>query len=120
MRAPGWHTNRAIAKTVNGVGNTERNVATEPWTPEVFLTHNGVTIYHAFKDEFSDVCLDFWYSTSANALPNSDCEFDVRELPGFRGNIFQHDSEEHVRAIEAAIDAGFLHSESPYQRWCYD
>lgn len=87
-----------------------------PWEwiePEEFLTHRGVQIFHAYKDEFSDVPLEFWYSTSSTAGSGSPYEFDVRDLPGYRSRYRADEVSEHERLIKAAIDAGVLHSDTP-------
>ncbi len=72
--------------------------------PEKFLTHNDVTIYHTYKDDLSDVPLEFWYSTCANASAESEFEFDVRELP----LAAQLTDADHAVIIRSAIDAGIL------------
>lgn len=82
--------------------------------PERFLTYRGVTIYHAYKDDLSDVALDFWYSTSDCESPGSAFEFEIRELPGFRGRYDCLDQAEHRRAIRQAIAAGLLLNEVPF------
>jgi hypothetical protein len=80
---------------------------------EKFLKCKGVSIYHAYKDEFSDIPLDFWYSTCDSAAPGSDYEFDVREIPGYQSRIDGADHTEHKRAIRAAITAGLLRADTP-------
>ena len=50
--------------------------------PEVFIEHNGMTVYHVYKDdEISQGCREFWYTTD---LCGGDCNdpfaFDVREM----------------------------------------
>ena len=31
--------------------------------PEVFIEHNGMTVYHVYKDdEISQGCREFWYT----------------------------------------------------------
>ena len=87
-----------------------------PWQriePEVFLTHRGVRIFHAYKDELSDVPLEFWYSTSSAAEPGSPYEFDVRDLPGYRSRYRADEVSKHKRVIKSAIDAGLLQSDAP-------
>lgn len=87
-----------------------------PWKwiePEAFLTHRGVRIFHAYKDELSDVPLEFWYSTSSTAGPGSPYEFDVRDLPGYRSRYRADEVSEHERLIKAAIDTGLLQSDTP-------
>lgn len=87
-----------------------------PWKwvePEEFLTNRGVRIFHAYKDEFSDVPLEFWYSTSSTAGPESPYNFDVRDLPGYRQRSGVDQVIEHKRVIMAAIDTGLLRCETP-------
>ena len=44
---------------------------------EACLVHNGVTVYHAYKDGWLDSPLIYWFALS----PDVDAdEFDVREL----------------------------------------
>ena len=81
--------------------------------PEKFLEHRGVAIYHAYKDEFSDVPLYYWYSTSSGCLPGSEYEFDVRELPEYRLSPLVDELSRHRLAILAAIDAGIIDSDRP-------
>ena len=87
-----------------------------PWEwiePEGFLTHRGVRIFHAYKDELSDVPLEFWYSTCSTAELGSPYEFDVRDLPGYRSRYRADEVSEHERVIRAAIDTGLLQSDTP-------
>ncbi|MBN1392563.1 MAG: hypothetical protein JW947_07150 [Sedimentisphaerales bacterium] len=81
--------------------------------PEEFLRHKGIRIFHAYKDEFSDIPLEFWYSTSSTAEPGSPCEFDVRELEDYRPQNDTGGKSEHKRVIKAAIDIGLLQSDTP-------
>lgn len=80
--------------------------------PELFLSHRGVNIYHAYKDEYSDISLEFWYSTLSCA--GCSYEFDVRDLPGYRSHIEVDELLRHRTVIEAAIDAGILQSEQQF------
>ena len=82
---------------------------------ERFFTYMGVRIYHTYKDDYEDVCLDYWYSTCGTALSDSEYEFDVRELPGYRDSCGA-DRREHRRVISAAIKAGLLQQDEPPQR----
>ncbi|MFH1742438.1 MAG: hypothetical protein ABIH23_25825 [bacterium] len=87
-----------------------------PWEwsePEEFLTHRGVRISHAYKDDLSDIPLEFWYSTSSTAEPGSTYEFDVRDLAGYRSRSRADEFLEHERLIKAAIDAGLLRPDTP-------
>ena len=81
--------------------------------PEEFLTYRNVRIFHAYKDELSDIPLQFWYSTSVVAGPGSSYEFDVRDLPDYSLPLGGDEILIHKHVIEAAIDAGLLQSETP-------
>jgi hypothetical protein len=53
--------------------------------PREFLTHNGVTVYHAYKDNDAEQPLTFWYTTNPGHTgwfgdPVDPYEFDVRDL----------------------------------------
>lgn len=52
----------------------------EKWKPDAFLNYRGKTIFHCYKDEYSDVPLGHWYTLNEFELPGSDFEFDVRDL----------------------------------------
>jgi|GEM_PF-2650845 len=80
--------------------------------PELFLALNGVSIFHTYSDELSDIPQSYWYSTSATAPTGSHCEFDVRELPGYDSlrDRRSDDNDEHKRVIGAAISAGLLNN----------
>jgi hypothetical protein len=82
--------------------------------PEVFLRHKGTRIFHAYKDEYSETPLEFWYSTSAYAAPDSEYEFDVRDLPGFGTLNTPQDPCEHKNVIKRAIDSGLLLRGTPF------
>lgn len=84
--------------------------------PEQFLSYQGVRIFHAYKDDLSDVPLDFWYSTSDSACADSPYEFDVRELPGCQSPARDPDQTEHAAVIKQAIDSGLLRPDTPVQR----
>ena len=73
--------------------------------PELLLTHNGVNIFHTYKnDNVEEGQSTYWYT----AFPLDDGEaegaFDVRGLGddrAARGII-----EEHIEIIKAALDRG--------------
>lgn len=75
--------------------------------------HRGVRIFHTYKDEFSDIPLYFWYSTSSTAGPGSAYEFDVRDIPDYCSRCRSRAESEHQRIIKAAIDVGLLQSDTP-------
>ncbi|MFA5553822.1 MAG: hypothetical protein WCZ89_02100 [Phycisphaerae bacterium] len=80
--------------------------------PEKFLLYHGVSIFHTYKDEFSDIPLEFWYSTSSTAEPGSPYEFDVRDLADYKLLYGTDEMSKHKKAIKNAIDAGLLKSET--------
>ena len=50
------------------------------WTePEVFLTHQGITVYHTYKD-CGEHRLTYHFTTDITEQEDA-CEFDVRDLP---------------------------------------
>lgn len=83
------------------------------WRPEPFVTHLGVTIYHAYKDEFSEIPLDYWYSTSEDALPGSEYEFDIRELRSFFKSTIRTQFVDDKELIQFAIERNFLNENLP-------
>jgi hypothetical protein len=87
-----------------------------PWQwvePEELLTYRAVRTFHAYKDELSDVPLEFWYSTSSTAEPGSAYEFDVRDLPGYGSLVGEEEISKHKRVIQSGIDAGLLRVDEP-------
>ena len=65
---------------------------------EIALQHNGVTVYHAYKDQELDWPLTYWFALS----PEDDAdEFDVRDLAVEQTGDVQ-------AMLKAAIDAGLL------------
>jgi hypothetical protein len=85
------------------------------WHSEKFIEHLGIAVFHAYKDEYSDIPLENWYTLSEFHLPGSEHEFDVRELKRrLRDRI---DNATHLperSAIQLAIELGWLqlHSSS--------
>lgn len=65
---------------------------------EIALEHNGVAVYHAYKDGWLDSPLTYWFALS----PEDDAdEFDVRNLAVER-------SDDIDAMLKAAIEAGLL------------
>lgn len=64
--------------------------------PVVFVQHNGVTVWHTYKDDSIDDPLTFWFTTHLN----EEDAFDVRGLPQYSPRL----STKSV--IMAAIEAG--------------
>jgi hypothetical protein len=46
--------------------------------PEEFITHQGIVVYHTYKNEDFSNQSEYWYTTSINEV--TEFEFDVREL----------------------------------------
>ena len=71
----------------------------ETWLErEIVLVHNGVTVYHAYKEDWFESPLFYWFALS----PDDDTdEFDVRDLA-----VEQSDDIEAM--LKAAIDANLL------------
>ncbi len=65
-------------------------------------------VFHAYKDEYSDVPLDNWYSTTDSALPGSAYEFDVRDLRKVLATYLDADRIGDIQLIRNAIEFGFL------------
>jgi hypothetical protein len=99
--------------------------------PDVFLEHNGVTVYHAYEDGSYYERYTYHFTTDPEGEDGDDeFEFDVRDLPGFdekcppRKNFRKPDpaldklwneyhkndvlAQQQKIAIMAAIDAGLL------------
>lgn len=48
--------------------------------PELFLTHNGVKVYHCYKnDDIEDYIHKHWYTLNAQQ-DNEEDKFDIREI----------------------------------------
>jgi len=71
------------------------------WTePEIAIEHNGVTIYHVYKNGFMDSgryeCL---YTTD---VTENDAAFDIRDLQNYDTQL------ESIEILKKAIDSGEL------------
>lgn len=79
--------------------------------PEVFMQHDGVTIYHIYKDDdFDGVARAYWYGTRPSCSDSGSGEggeFDVRDLPDVKG-ASADDEEGRRTIIRAAIDRRLL------------
>lgn len=63
--------------------------------PDIFLTYQGVTVYHAYKEDISEDRLFYWYQVDVTEqIP----AFDIRDLPEYTPGL-AHD-EIFRRAIE--------------------
>ena len=74
--------------------------------PELFMTHRGVDIYHAYKEDNVQEILTYWFSVPNPEEEGEYLEFDIRELPGYRS--LQTAGASYHTLIEAAIDDGSL------------
>jgi hypothetical protein len=51
--------------------------------PELLMEHQGIKIYHVYKDDDVELPLEFWYE--AEMEDDDIVEFDVRDLPSVEG-----------------------------------
>ena len=62
-----------------------------PYTFEanaVFLSYLGITIYHVYRNNYSDGGVrEYWYTTEEYGCEDDDDAFDVRDKPGFDSSI---------------------------------
>jgi hypothetical protein len=66
--------------------------------PDVFLEHNGVTVYHTYKDDwYENGPLTYWFT-----LDESGDDFDIRDLDNYA------DAPTDEDVIKDAIDAGYF------------
>lgn len=84
------------------------------WVPaEEFLSHNGVTIYHVYKnDDIDDYRYDNWFVT--DPYHGMDEAFDIRELPKnfiFPGMDKNDIEASHFHILKVAINEGVLTAE---------
>lgn len=78
--------------------------------PEVFMQHNGVTVYHVYKnDHWEDGVRDCWYAL----CEDDESIFDYRDLPGIPDSelakyekLFEGNGAQQV--IAHAIDVGYF------------
>jgi hypothetical protein len=71
---------------------------------ELFLEHNGIKIWHAYKYKRP---LDFWYSTKPHLSTGDNVQpwdFDVRQLPEYLPD------SNHAEIIRKAIENDHLPS----------
>ena len=76
---------------------------TEWESPERAVVHNGVTVYHVYKNnEFDSGTLEHWYTLDEYDDDETDSSFDVRELKAFSPDL------SHEDVLRAAIESGEL------------
>ena len=90
------------------------------WTdPELFLTHNGVNVYHTYKGgPGNEVRMSYWFTTDAgdcDVESGGEYTFDVRELPNPPPEIFDACYQRggstdalHREQIKCALERGIL------------
>ena len=84
--------------------------------PELFVSHNGVRVYHVYKnDDVDKGAREFWFTTDELEGEGSDFEFDIRDFAkaefcgeGVLDAIHCSNREAKRTLIRAAIDAGLL------------
>ncbi|MCY2981928.1 MAG: hypothetical protein NTU79_24975 [Planctomycetota bacterium] len=88
----------------------------EKWTPSVYLTYLGKTVFHCYKDEYADIPLENWYTLNPFELPGSNFEFDVRDLRRkllANGRIARECIDEEI--LKVAIDDSVLPIEPEFE-----
>lgn len=113
---------------------------TEWIDPDIFIEHEGVRIYHTYKDEeWENGRLTYWFTTSEDDF-DEICHFDVRDIrlcdedrvktmgdgkrtPSFKGSTAYQElicgsgeAEQDIIAeiIRKAIEQGLLKQDEPY------
>lgn len=82
---------------------------TTTWVPpDLFMTHKGVNVWHAYNDDcYADGPMTYWFTFDYHGQAR---EFDVRDLP----YGLETDDEDGIRAALArAIDEGWLNGHMP-------
>lgn len=69
--------------------------------PETFMTHNGVTIYHAYDGGDGNDMLQYHYNTDPGESDDT-YEFDIRDLEEYDNDL------SHQDILKAAIDNGHI------------
>lgn len=72
--------------------------------PDVAVTHDGVTVYHAYK-EGTDTRLYNWYQLDVN---EQEGMFDIRDLVSKHEDLPSLCDNTHEQVLRAAIDLGLL------------
>ena len=73
--------------------------------PELFVELDGEhRIFHAYKDGYADRRLEMWYTT-VDDDEEADYQFDIRDLPEFKGAA---DKGDHKAILRAAYANGHL------------
>lgn len=73
------------------------------WTePEVACEHNGVVVYHTYKDQDISQSRQYWYTL--DQTEDEENEFDIRDLDAWM-NVA---GEDHIEILKAAIESGEL------------
>lgn len=84
------------------------------WTePEVAVEHNGVTVYHTYKD--GEYRSQYWYTLDESADDWECAEaFDIRELQAYT----DVDGDDAAAILKAAIESGELDHAPDCSRDC--
>lgn len=74
--------------------------------PELFLEHDGVKIYHTYRDGEADQRRSFWYTTDEDENENN--EFDIRDINIAVGRMGLVTEGDHKRVLKTAIERGII------------
>ncbi len=80
--------------------------------PAAFLTHNGVTICHIYKNNFAEEGVrENWFTTDICGGDCDDpCAFDIRDLSDYAPE------KPYAQVLREAIDRGELKQETPLEK----
>lgn len=74
--------------------------------PETFLEHNGVTIYHVYRNDNINDVRCYWYTVDIT----ENTAFDIRDLPEYDGalsheEVFKRAIDNKSPILQAALEA---------------
>ena len=80
--------------------------------PEVFLEHEGVTVYHTYKDDDFEQGARWYWFTLQEVGGEDEGAFDIRGLDtdNLLANRPPHNSDPRRAVLRNAIDKGLLKS----------
>lgn len=79
--------------------------------PEVFLEHNGVTVYHTYQDnDYEAGPMEYWFTLNGEDDDDDD-HFDVRDLDVPSRARMETEPGMIKTVIREAIDLGILTAE---------
>lgn len=74
--------------------------------PEVFMEHDGVPVYHTYKNDDIENQREYWFTLDCSYSEGCGQDFDVRDLPNPRRVPLDEAGKQTV--IANALDQGIL------------